>query len=136
MNSGSLICVDPALAPEVWSIVRPMIEAAYVEVDEFMPADFLQSVMAGDRLLWISNEGDRIVAVLATALVKRPSGLACRMVVCGGRRMEIWKDSGKAQIEKYARDEGCVKVISEGRPGWARALHGYKQTRISLERVL
>jgi hypothetical protein len=49
--------------------------------------------------------------------------------------MTYWRDC-EDQIVRYARAEGCVKVVAEGRNGWARVLPGYHTARVYLEKVL
>lgn len=113
-----------------------MIERAYAKTDEFMPADMLDGLKLGKLLLWISAPDGTIIAVLVTALVPKPSGLACKLMACGGTAMSVWLRGGHEQIEAYARAEACATIQAEGRPGWARALTGYGVKRIVLERIL
>ncbi len=42
---------------------------------------------------------------------------------CGSFREELLREG-----EEWARTMGCTKSITEGRPGWARVLPGYKVT--------
>lgn len=130
-----LICCDPARIQEVWPIVFDMIDSAYAAFDDPLPDGLKQMMIDGRQLLWLFVEGGRVRAVLTTALIQKRSGLVCQMVACGGARMDLWKRCHK-QIEDYARAEGCYKVITKGRQGWARVLHGYRLTRISLEKLL
>lgn len=131
----SLICVPPSRVSEVWPVVFPLIDAGYAAVDELTPPDLMEWLSSEKGLLWIAEQDGRIVAALTTSLERKRSGLVCRMVGCGGTEMNLWKDH-HAQIEDYARSEGCVKVVSEGRPGWGRVLPGYRTTGLRLEKDL
>ena len=131
----TLTCVDPKDIGKVWPLVADMIDTGYASVDEITPPDMREWLAAAKGLLWVSIQDEKIVAILTTSLTPKRSGLACRMVCCGGAEMDLWK-SCHAQIEDYARAEGCVKVISDGRPGWAKVLPGYRTTRLSLEKAL
>jgi hypothetical protein len=130
-----LACVDPKDIEKVWPLVADMIDAGYAAVDEITPPEMREWLSTGKGLLWVSIKDEKIVAVLTTSLTPKRSGLACRMVCCGGAEMDLWK-SCQVQIEEYARAEGCVKVIADGRPGWARVLPGFKTVRVSLEKAL
>lgn len=130
-----LLCIPPDKVRAIWPRILPMVEAAYLAVDEFAPPDLLDWLVAGKGLLWIAVLDGSVVAALTTSLVKKPSGLACRMVSCGGSDMDRWLDR-ESQIVEYARGEGCVKVTAEGRLGWSRILPGYEATRVFLEKVL
>lgn len=132
-----LICVSPSRVGQLWHVAEPMISAAYAEVDELMPADMLAALKRGDLLLWVSAPDGTIVMALVTALVPKPSGLACKLMACGGSDMALWIGE-HPQIEAYARAEGCVKLLAEGRQGWAKALSaaGYSCKRVVLEKRL
>lgn len=131
-----LICVAPDRIGQVWPLVRDMIDESYAACGELTPADLPQWLAAGKGQLWLSVEGE-IVAALTTSLVPMRNGLALRMISCGGRRMELWKECHR-QIEEFARAEGCDRIISEGRPGWSRVLApaDYRVTRVTLEKRL
>jgi hypothetical protein len=132
-----LICVDPARTGQVWPLVRDMIDEGYAATGEITPPDLPEWLAAGKGQLWLSVEDGEIVAALTTSIVPMRNGLALRMICCGGSRMELWK-SCHAQIEQFARAEGCDRVLSEGRPGWSRALKigGYHVMRVTLEKRL
>lgn len=131
-----LLCVAPDSVVDFWPFVRPMIEASYDRVDEFMPDEMLVNLRCGFMLLWVSAPGNTILAALITALVRKPSGLFCKLMACGGTGMEVWAHGGHMQIEAYARAEGCSKMTAEGREGWARVLPGYDVKRVVLEKRL
>lgn len=130
-----LACVPPSDVATLWHVVRPMIEMAYAATDEMMPDDMLTDLQGGKLLLWVSAPKGEIIAVLVTSLQPKPSGLACKLMVCGGNGIEVWL-SDHAQIEAYARAEGCAKLTAEGRMGWSRALPGYEPKRVVLEKRL
>lgn len=127
------MCVPPEHVAAVWPDVSALIESAYAEVDEFMPTGIPDALVEGRLLLWISVRNRAIDAALLTALLQRPSGLACKLMVAagvGGGEWAVWHQ----RIESYARAEGCVKLFAEGRPGWGRVLPGYQTKRIVLEK--
>lgn len=128
------MCVPPEQVDLCWHVVRPMIDAAYAEADEIMPAELQDHLREGKLLLWVSVDDGEITGTLITALLRQRSGLACKLVACGGRGGE-WT-SRCARIEAYARDEGCGKVFAEGRVGWPRVLPGYKTKRVVMEKRL
>jgi hypothetical protein len=129
-----LICVDPALAANVWPLVRPYLDDGFAKHDDFMPEDLLDRVSAGKVLLWVAVVDERIVAAMLTCLLKKRSGLVCRMLATGGTDFSIWK-SWHTRIEAYARNEGCVRLESECRQGFLRALTGFRLARIITKRL-
>lgn len=133
-----LICVAPALMARIWPLVRDMIDEGYAACGELTPTELFEWLCEKKHQLWLSVEGDEIVAALTTSIVPRRYGLTLKMVCCGGSRLGLWKECHQ-QIEEFARVEGCDTVqIREGRPGWAKVLgeNGYKVQRVTLEKRL
>ena len=133
-----LLCVDPARVMEIWPQVRDMIDDGYAACGTITPPELPQWLSDGKGQLWLSLDGEIIVAALTTSIVPRRNGCTLKMVCCGGSKIELWKDCHK-QIEEFARVEGCDRVqIREGRPAWSRVLgrDGYKVTHVTLEKAL
>jgi hypothetical protein len=128
-----LICVPPGMVRQIFPLVVEWLDQGYAAADEYLPDDLLPWLERGAGQLWIATREGLIVAALTTSLVKARCGLVCRMVGAGGTDVHSWKRF-HYRIEEYARAEGCVKVVSEGRPGWARVLEGYRITRLCLEK--
>ena len=130
----SLVCVPP---DEVWKIwpgrVHELVDSAFARADVPMPDDIAEQLKYGTRLLWLVIDKDQILAALLTQLFPMRSGLVLKLLEGGGEKMSNWLHL-KSQIEDYAKREGCVRVIVEGRPGWARVLPDYEVVGVTLEK--
>lgn len=116
--------------------IHTMIDKAYEQADLFMPNDIQQDIAAGRKLVWVAvNDKHEIVAAMLTMLYAMRSGMVCKMLYCGGDGMSQWLKL-RSKVEAYANDEGCVRVMIEGRPGWAHVLDDYKTTAVVLEKVI
>lgn len=135
LSSVELICVDPRRVQEIWSDVSPLLQAACRRTTLTAFADIEADILAGRSLLWIAWNGHAIEAAAATVLINSEDGKVCVITVCGGRGMRRWLPLAR-QIENYARDEGCVSVRIFGRRGWLRALEGYKQRYVIMEKEM
>lgn len=131
----NLICIPPEEVYKIWpGQVHDMIDAGFAASDVPMPADLLEQLKYGTRLLWLAVTFESvIVAAMLTQLFEMRSGKVCKMMECGGTRLDQWKDF-RTQIEQYAKAEGCDRVIVEGRRGWSRVLNDYKVTAVVLEK--
>ena len=129
--------VEPGTAVQVWPRVVEMIDRGLEVCDEVMPEDMLDRLGSGKMLLWVAiEEANGIIhAAMTTQLVKQRSGLVCWMCQCGGERMRDWSRF-HVKIEEYAKAEGCVKVVLEGRSGWLKILEGYTVRSVRLEKAL
>jgi hypothetical protein len=88
--------------------------------------------------LWAAFRGNDIVAACVTELVTIGERDVCNVITCGGSRMDEWLDIALTTIEAWAKANGHADMrFPEVRLGWKRILkkHGYKLTRINLEKV-
>jgi hypothetical protein len=137
MVTIAVACVPPQQVSRIWDRVRGMIDVGYAAGDDFMPEDMLRRLQSGTVLLWVAIDEDsgEIHAAMTTELVRMRSGLVCWMCQCGGANMPLWARF-HTNIEQYARDEGCVKVVLRGRSGWQRVLEGYRVRTVQMEKTL
>jgi hypothetical protein len=129
------ICIDPAHVARVWPLVAHLIRAAMRKgrISEF--ADVEAAVLAGTELLWVAADRQAIWAAAVTQLGRANGEKFCTIVACGGRERARWLPL-KAELEKFARAEGCAAIRIHGRRGWAREFPDYRLTRILLEKEL
>jgi hypothetical protein len=129
------ICIDPAHVDRVWPLVAHLIRAAMRKgrISEF--ADVERAVLDGAHLLWVAADRQAIWAAAVTQLTRANGEKFCTIVACGGRERARWLPL-KAQLETFAKAEGCAAIRIHGRRGWAREFPDYRLTRILLEKEL
>ncbi len=129
------ICIDPRYVDRVWPLVSHLIRAAMRKgrISDF--ADVERAVLAGKHLLWVAADTRAIWAAAVTELTRPNGEKLCTIVACGGRERARWLPL-KAELEKFAKAEGCTAIRIHGRRGWAREFPDYRLTRILLEKEL
>jgi len=129
------ICIDPTKVQIVWPLVAHLIRAAMRKgrISEF--ADVEAAVLAGTQLLWVAADRQAIWAAAVTQLSRANGETFCTIVACGGRERARWLPL-KAELEAFAKAEGCAAIRIHGRRGWAREFPDYRLTRILLEKEL
>jgi hypothetical protein len=129
------ICIDPAHVERVWPLVSHLIRAAMRKgrISEF--ADVERAVRDGLQLLWVAADRQAIWAAAVTQLSSANGEKFCTIVACGGRARARWLPL-KAELETFAKAEGCAAIRIHGRRGWAREFPDYRLTRILLEKEL
>jgi hypothetical protein len=134
-----LICVAPELVSKTWPHVMRLINSAFVHGNaDSTPADIREDLEAGRSLLWIVWSGTEIIAAATTELINlKNKGKVCLLTTCAGRDLRKW-ERFIADIERFAKEEGCDYLRFYGRSGWARVLRrsGYEQPWIVLEKGL
>lgn len=134
-SSAELVCVDPERVHEIWPHVAPLLRAACIRTGLNAFADIESDILSGRSLLWIAWNGQAIEAAAATILINSEIGRVCIITACGGSDMPRWLPL-ITEIENYARAEACTRVRIYGRNGWLRALDGYEQTHIIMDKEL
>jgi|GEM_PF-605419 len=129
------ICIDPRKVERVWPLVAHLIRAAMRKgrISEF--ADVERAVLDGAQLLWVAVDRQAIWAAAVTQLSRANGEKFCTIVACGGRERARWLPL-KAELETFAKAEGCAAIRIHGRRGWAREFPDYRLTRILLEKEL
>jgi hypothetical protein len=134
-STAELVCVDPKRVHEIWPHVAPLLKAACTRTNMNAFADIETDILAGRSLLWIAWNGQAIEAAAATILINSEIGKVCIITACGGSNLPRWLPL-IAEIENYARAEGCTRVRIYGRKGWLRALDGYEAKHIIMDKEL
>jgi hypothetical protein len=129
-----LICIDPERVHQFWPCVEPLIARAMAHSSVSSLDGIACAVHAGRALLWIVWNGEEIKAAVVTELGTVDGKRLCTIAACGGRDSDEWLPL-IADLEKYARAEGCKAMRIFGRRGWERLLPGYA-ARTMLEKEL
>lgn len=121
----------------IWPIAEPFVARSYRKASQTVPKTLLADLAEERRTLWLVISGDfTITGAGITAIYDLADGRMCKIEHFGGddgRRG--WIDQ-RAVIEQYARDQGCDRVMIEGRLGWQRVLTDYETTAVILEKRL
>ena len=124
---------------EFWSHVEPLLRRAVTRTGISAFCNVEREILCGDALLWLAVEGEgsrlAILAAVSTSLQRTDAGKVCVITACAGKDMPRWL-SLIEHIEKFARNEGCHCVRIYGRRGWLRALDGYEQIHVILDKEL
>lgn len=129
------ICVDPVHINEIWPKVSSLIYTAMQRGNLGSFAEVKKEVLAGRNLLWLAYDGTQIKGAVITALETTEWDKSCVIVACGGRDIQDWIGFLPV-IEKFAKDEGCNRILIFGREGWLRLLPQFRALRVVLERKL
>jgi hypothetical protein len=122
--------------PVVWDSIKGFAEGcAKYTYGRFTADDILDELLTKDQQLWTAFDKDGIHAFWVTEVIKYPQTKVLVMHFTGGNRIEEWQTIGLKQLRKFARDTGCTKIESYGRPGWEKVWkhEGYKKRFVFYE---
>jgi hypothetical protein len=137
--TDKLVCVNPDKIAAIWPQVSHFIHAAFVtglgdDTAETVKAD----LDAARALLWVVWDGKGLIAAATTKLLLLPNGKKqCLVTSCAGRELHRWIGF-IAELEAYAKSEGCATFRMMGRHGWKSWLreYGYVEPWACLEKEL
>ena len=135
----ALIGVPAAAIEPIWSRVAPILQRACARSDgRYAVEDIHAALACGDMQLWIAidpSQVNEIEAACATEIVNYPRERRCGLVFCAGQHPERWLHHLQT-IGDWAREQGCVAMEMQGRPGWERLLRDWQKTHVLLTKRL
>ena len=122
---------------DVWPYVLPFIEQAMDRSHYDKPEDVYIALDKGTAQLWLAAKGGDIEAVCVTQIQFNAKGADCSIWICTGHDRQDWQHH-LAEIEAWAKHEGCNMMRHMARPGWTRILKpmGYAMTHVLLEKEI
>lgn len=92
------------------------------------PEDVMQAIERGDMQCWPGESSVIVTTVSITPLHK-----TCKVFLVAGDLEEAWRIHDE-QIVPWAKDQGCTRMLGEGRMGWVKSAreHGYGRPLIQM----
>ena len=123
---------------DVWPEIEKYAErCAKYTYGRFTAKDMLQNLLIKDQQLWVSfnTETKVIMGFLITEVTEYPQAKMLTLHFTGGKDFKSWVPDGLPKIQKFARDNGCIKLESYGRAGWEKMWkdYGYKKRLVFYE---
>jgi hypothetical protein len=97
--------------------------------------DVEKDVLAGNAYLWLAIESGSVLATAVTKVTTEPDHRLCTLVACSGQDWEHWGHL-IADLENYAKAEGCQRMEICGRPGWIKRLPDYRTVKVVIRKEL
>ena len=123
-----------------WPVVEPWIVSAVRDAGSLWTAADCRQMLNDRKLqMWVAwATPDNPSVVVLTEVYDTAAGLTCAIPVVGGSDLAACLEDGLAVIERWAREQGCVRLRGEGRAGWERVLkpHGWRVVTTQVEKAL
>ena len=123
---------------DVWPEIEKYAErCARYTYGRFTAKDMLKNLLIKDQQLWVSFNAETkvIMGFLITEVTEYPQAKMLTLHFTGGKDFKSWVSDGLPKIQKFARDNGCIKLESYGRAGWEKMWkdYGYKKRLVFYE---
>jgi len=135
-SEAELIAVDPHRATALWKAATPYLERSYRRSEQVMPADILANVIWRKKTLWLVVDNEEIIGAGLTSIHQLENGKMCKIehfAADGG--IAKWLHL-RETIHRFARAEGCDRVLIDARLGWQKYLLDYEPIAVILEKRL
>tara|TARA_R110002012_G_scaffold3223_2_gene15033 strand:- start:2645 stop:3058 length:414 start_codon:yes stop_codon:yes gene_type:complete len=122
--------------PVVWDNIKEYAAGcAKYTFGRFTAEDMLEGLLTKDQQLWIAFDDVSIHAFWVTEVITYPQIKTLVMHFVGGKNIKAWGNIGLKQLQEFARDTGCSKIESYGRPGWEKIWkkQGYEKKLVFYE---
>tara|TARA_R100000900_G_scaffold102223_1_gene79203 strand:- start:101 stop:514 length:414 start_codon:yes stop_codon:yes gene_type:complete len=122
--------------PVVWDNIKEYAAGcAKYTFGRFTAEDMLEGLLTKDQQLWIAFDNVSIHAFWVTEVITYPQIKTLVMHFVGGKNIKAWGNIGLKQLQEFARDTGCSKIESYGRPGWEKIWkkQGYEKKLVFYE---
>lgn len=129
--------VPPEFCPTEWSNVHDLLQPAIERSGgRWTMSDLLLALCTANQQLWITKEGDEIVAAMTTQIVDYPSKRMLAVQFLGGRDFDEWSNDLLSLLERFAIDMSCHGIEAVGRFGFWPFFkgRGYKKSYCTYQR--
>lgn len=110
---------------------RELIERALAEsYGQMNYNDVVNSIKSGEFQFWTSENSCVITTIDIFPRIRQLT------IVIGAGDFEEINNVIRPVLEEWARSIQCDTLLIMGRPGWQRALEGYRRTAVVLEKRL
>ena len=116
---------------EILNRYRELIDRALAEgYGQMTFEDVVERINSGEFQFWRSESSCVVTTIDIFPRIKQLT------VIIGAGDLKEINDHIRPIIEEWARSIGCDTMLIMGRPGWQRALEGYRRTAVVLEKKL
>ena len=81
-------------------------------------------------------EENKVFGVGITRISEMPNFNQLEIVICTGKRRDLWEDQFVDTITKFAKNNGCKRLSLWARPGWEKVSKkwGWQKKHVQLEK--
>lgn len=115
--------LDDALWGQVEAILQPALDR---EGGRLTPADIRSAIESREMQLWVAHNDDGSIRSACVTGIAVCAAKVATLHYAAGELQDFGADN-LAEVEAWARAQGCTALDVVGRPGWRRALPGFEK---------
>ena len=102
---------------------------------------FYDELKANTMQLWVmfgsdEFEENKVFGICIGQIQEQPNYKQYEIIICTGKRRELWEDNIVNEITTFAKLNDCKKLNIMARPGWEKVSKkwGWKKKHVQLEK--
>ena len=139
-----VIPVEPKDIEKFWPLAEFLVSQALKYSGEYADSKHIYEMLKKDMMqCWIffgsdEMEENKVFGVGVTRITEMPNYQQLEIVICTGKRRELWEDQFVDHITKFAKLNKCKRLCIWARPGWEKVSQkwGWKKKHVQLEKWL
>ena len=138
----SILPIDPKDVERFWPLAEFMVTEALAFSGQWAESSFIYDELNKDTMqLWImfgsdETEENKVFGICVGQIQEQPNYKQYEIIICTGKRRELWEDGIVEAITKFAKLNNCKKLNIMARPGWEKVSKkwGGKKKHVQLEK--
>lgn len=138
----SILPLEPKDIEKFWPLAEFMVSEALQYSGKYAdPKDILEWLKKDEMQCWImfgsdENEENKVFGICIGRIGVMPNYNQYEIVICTGKRRDLWQDNLEAEIVKFAKANTCKRLSIMARPGWEKVTkqYGWKKRHVQLEK--
>ena len=138
----SVLPIEPKDVDRFWPLMEFMISEALVFSVKYADAEWVCRELKKDVMqCWImfgsdEQEENKVFGVCIGRIAVLPNYSQYEIIICTGKRRELWEDNLVNEITNFAKHNDCKRLSIMARPGWEKISKqwGWKKKHVQLEK--
>jgi|TARA_E500000318_G_scaffold111261_1_gene129132 hypothetical protein len=138
----SILPLEPKDIERFWPLAEFMVAESLAYSGKYAESkDIFEWLKKDEMQCWImfgsdELEENKVFGICIGRIGVLPNYNQYELVICTGRRRDLWQDSLEAEIVKFAKANDCKRLSILARPGWKKVTkkYGWKERHVQLEK--
>ncbi len=138
----SILPLEPKDIERFWPLAEFMVSEALAFSGKYADSAWVMNELKKDLMqCWImfgsdESEENKVFGIAVTRIGSMPNYDQLEIIICTGKRRELWEDKIVSHITNFAKQNKCKRLCIWARPGWEKVSKkwGWKKKHVQLEK--
>ena len=138
----SILPIEPKDIDRFWPLMEFMIAEALAFSGKYADPEWMFKELKKDEMqCWVmfgsdESEENKVFGVCIGRIAMLPNFNQYEILICTGKRRELWEDNLVSEITNFAKHNECKRMSIMARPGWEKVSKkwGWQKKHVQLEK--